>query len=57
MHGLIQEMEGGLLDLQMPPDARQSGVEGARGEQKPGRGRREGAPPPLGGRGTPEEQD
>ena len=52
---LIQEMGEGALELQRPPTAIQIGVEGERGEQQTGRGCREGAPPPLGRRGTTEE--
>ena len=57
MRGLIQKMEGDPQDLSIPPPtARQSVGEGIIGEAQ-GRPRvREGAPPPLGGRGTPEEQ-
>ena len=42
--------------LQRHPNVGKSGSEGERVEMETGRGWREGAPPPLGGRGTPEEQ-
>ena len=56
MRGLIQEMGGSPQDLQRPHTSRQSGVEGAGEEGRESTGVGEGAPPPLGGRGTPEEQ-
>ena len=56
MRGLIQEMGGGPQDLQRLPTAGRRGSEGERGERTTGKRRGEGALPPLGGRGTPEEQ-
>ena len=56
VRGLIQEMGGGPQDLQRLPTARRSGSERARGERTIGRRRKEGAPIPLGGRGTSEVQ-
>ena len=56
MHGLIQEMVGRPQDLQMPHTARRNGVEGAGEEGRETTRVGEGAPPPLGGRGTSEEQ-
>ena len=56
MRGLIQEMEGGDLDLQMPPTARRSRSEAATRERRGVRERGDSAPPQLGGRETPEDQ-
>ena len=56
VHGLIQEMGGGALYLQIHPTARQRGSEGKRIEHQTGQRHIEGAPPPLGERGTPEDQ-
>ena len=56
MQGQIQEIGGGTPDLQRTPTTRIIRNEGATREQRPGRGRGEGAPPPLGGRGVPEDQ-
>ena len=57
MRGLIQEIGGGAPDLQRPPTARRSVSEVATWERWEGRGWVEGTPPPLGGRGAPEEQE
>ena len=58
--GLIYEMGGNPQDLISPPPpphtARQSEGGGARGEDQQGTRFKEGAPPPLGGKGTLEEQ-
>ena len=56
VHGLIQEMGGIPQYLQSPQTPRRSGAEGEGGEAPVIPGVREGAPPPLGGRGMPEEQ-
>ena len=56
LQGQIKEMGESTPDLQMPHIARQSGIEGTTRERRPGRGCGEGAPPPLEGRGTPEDQ-
>ena len=57
MRGLIQEMGGYPQDLRMPPpNARRSKGEGVGGERKGETRVRVGAPPPLGGRGIPEDQ-
>ena len=58
VRGLLHEIWGVPQDLHIPPlpTARQSGMEGARGEEQLGLGVGWSAPPPLGGRGTPEEQ-
>ena len=55
VRGLIQEMGGSPQDLSSPPTiARQSQQEdGERGVGREGAIIKEGAPPPLGGRGTP----
>ena len=50
---LIQEMRGGLKDLCRPPTEIQSGVEGEIEEEQPVLSVGGGAPPQLGGRGTP----
>ena len=47
---------GGTPDLQSPPTTRLSRSEGGTRERRLGRGHGEGAPPPLGGRGTQEEE-
>ena len=54
--GLIQEMRDNPQDLQRTHTSRQSGAEGAGEEGRESKGVREGAPLPLGGRETPEEQ-
>ena len=56
MRGLIQEMGGSPQYLQRPHTAIQSGAVGAGGEAQAATGVGEGAPPPLGRRGAPEEQ-
>ena len=57
LRGLIQEMGGNPQDLRRPPpNARRIEGEGIRGEVKGGTVGGVGAPPPLGGRGEPEEQ-
>ena len=57
LSGLIQDMGGGGgEDLHRPPTAGRSGSKGERGERANGRRQGEGAPPSLGGRGTPEYQ-
>ena len=57
VRGLIQEMGGNPKDLSSPlPTARRSEEEGTRREAQGGSGVGEGAPTPLGGRGTPGEK-
>ena len=53
LRGLIQKMGGSPQDLQRPHTSRRSGAEGAEEEGRETAGVGEGAPPPLGGRGTP----
>ena len=57
MCSLIQEMGGGPKDLHRDPTAGQIGAVGGGGDHPLVLGGREGAHPPLGGRGAPEEQD
>ena len=56
VRGLIQDMGGGASDLQRPPTTRRSGSEGKKRKWRTGRGRGDGAPSPLGERGTTEDQ-
>ena len=49
--------DGGGQYQQSPPTSGRSGREGATGEQLTAQGTREGAPPSLGVRGAPEEQN
>ena len=56
VRSLMQEMGCSPQDLQRPHTARQRGADGAGEEGRKSSGVREGVPPPLGGRGAPEDQ-